>query len=114
MLERPLVPDACRCARTEGPCCEKSEAWRRDFIEQRPHRAIGNKVLIALTKSAGVTSPSPCAKPKTLPSGGPSLGSGSVAIRMPRKLPAFYQLPATGIIIIVAMLIDKGTSGKQG
>ena len=27
---------------------------------------------------------------------------------------AFYQLLATGIIIIVAMLIDKLTSGKQG
>ncbi|MGB8814925.1 MAG: ABC transporter permease [Paracoccaceae bacterium] len=27
---------------------------------------------------------------------------------------AFYQLLATGIIIIVAMLIDKATSGKQG
>ena len=26
---------------------------------------------------------------------------------------AFYQLLATGIIIIVAMLIDKATSGKQ-
>ena len=27
---------------------------------------------------------------------------------------AFYQLLATGIIIIVAMLIDRATSGKQG
>ena len=27
---------------------------------------------------------------------------------------AFYQLLATGIIIIIAMLIDKATSGKQG
>jgi ribose transport system permease protein len=27
---------------------------------------------------------------------------------------AFYQLLATGVIIIVAMLIDKATSGKQG
>jgi ribose transport system permease protein len=27
---------------------------------------------------------------------------------------AFYQLLATGIIIIVAMLIDKVTSGKEG
>ena len=27
---------------------------------------------------------------------------------------AFYQLLATGIIIIVAMLIDKATTGKGG
>ncbi|SDF57547.1 Integrase core domain-containing protein [Thalassobaculum litoreum DSM 18839] len=35
---------------------EKLEAWRRDYNEQRPHSAIGNKVPVALMKSAHVTS----------------------------------------------------------
>ena len=38
---------------------EKLEAWRRSYNEERPHVAIGNKVPIMLTKSGGVTSPSP-------------------------------------------------------
>ena len=38
---------------------EKLEAWRRYYNEERPHGAIGNKVPILLTKSGGVTSPSP-------------------------------------------------------
>lgn len=36
---------------------EKLEAWRRDYNEQRPHGAIGNKVPAALMKSAHATSP---------------------------------------------------------
>ena len=31
----------------------KCEAWRRDYIEVRPHSAIGNKVPIMLHRSAG-------------------------------------------------------------
>jgi putative transposase len=36
---------------------EKLEAWRRDYNEQRPHGAIGNKVPAALMKSAHAASP---------------------------------------------------------
>ena len=38
---------------------EKFEAWRRYDNEERPHDAIRNSVPILLTKSGGVTSPSP-------------------------------------------------------
>lgn len=44
---------------TLADAAEKLEAWRRYYNEERPHGAIGNKVLIMLTKSGGVTSPSP-------------------------------------------------------
>jgi hypothetical protein len=59
MSEPALVTDPCGCGRTEGPQSEKLEAWRRDYNEERPHGAIGNKVPIMLTKSGCVTSPSP-------------------------------------------------------
>ncbi len=36
---------------------EKLDAWRRDYNEQRPHSAIGNKAPEALMKSAHVASP---------------------------------------------------------
>ncbi len=36
---------------------EKLEAWRRDYNEQRPHGAIGNKVPIELMKSEYASSP---------------------------------------------------------
>ncbi len=36
---------------------EKLEAWRRDYNEERPHGAIGNKVPADLIKSAHDTSP---------------------------------------------------------
>jgi len=36
---------------------EKLEHWRRDYNEVRPHRAIGNKPPITLTKHVGTTSP---------------------------------------------------------
>lgn len=36
---------------------EKLEAWRRDYNEQRPHGAIGNKVPAALIKAAHEASP---------------------------------------------------------
>jgi putative transposase len=58
MPEPALVPDPCGRGR-EGPRSEKLEAWRRYYNEERPHGAIGNKVPIMLTKSGGVTSPSP-------------------------------------------------------
>ncbi|MGV2496020.1 IS3 family transposase [Pelagerythrobacter aerophilus] len=37
--------------------CEKLEAWRRHYNEERPHSAIGNIPPILLANSAGVTSP---------------------------------------------------------
>lgn len=37
---------------------EKLEAWRRDYNEERPHSAIGNKVPAALMKLPGASSPS--------------------------------------------------------
>jgi putative transposase len=36
---------------------EKMEAWRRDYNEERPHGAIGNKVPAELMKSAHAASP---------------------------------------------------------
>lgn len=44
---------------TLADAVEKLEAWRRYYNEERRHGAIGNKVPILLTKSGGVTSPSP-------------------------------------------------------
>lgn len=43
---------------TLADAAEKLEAWRRYYNEERPHGAIG-EVPIMLTKSGGVTSPSP-------------------------------------------------------
>jgi putative transposase len=37
--------------------CEKLEAWRRHYNEERPHSAIGNIPTIMLENSAGETSP---------------------------------------------------------
>lgn len=37
---------------------EKLEAWRRDYNEERPHSAIGNKVPAALMKLPDASSPS--------------------------------------------------------
>ena len=37
--------------------CEKLEAWRRHYNEERPHSAIGNIPPIMLANSAGETSP---------------------------------------------------------
>jgi len=39
--------------------CEKLEAWRRYYNEERPHSAIGNMPPITLVNSDGETSP-PC------------------------------------------------------
>jgi putative transposase len=36
---------------------EKMEAWRRDYNEERPHGAIGNKAPAELMKLAHDTSP---------------------------------------------------------
>ena len=44
---------------TLADAAEKLEAWRRYYNDERPLGAIGNKVPIMLTKSGGVTSPSP-------------------------------------------------------
>jgi putative transposase len=44
---------------TLADAAEKLEAWRRYDNEERPQGAISNKVRILLTKSGGVTSPSP-------------------------------------------------------
>jgi len=37
--------------------CEKLEAWRRHYNEERPHSAIGNIPPIILANSDGETSP---------------------------------------------------------
>ncbi len=37
--------------------CEKLEAWRRHYNEERPHSAIGNIPSIMLANPAGTTSP---------------------------------------------------------
>ncbi|WP_429771111.1 integrase core domain-containing protein [Aurantiacibacter flavus] len=37
--------------------CEKLEAWRRHYNEERPHSAIGNIPPIMLSNSAGETRP---------------------------------------------------------
>lgn len=37
---------------------EKLEAWRRDYNEERPHSAIGNKVLAELMKLPDASTPS--------------------------------------------------------
>lgn len=59
---------------TLADAAEKLEAWRRDYNEERPHGAIGNKVPITLTKPGGITSLSPDRSRETQPSGGPTLG----------------------------------------
>ncbi len=41
---------------------EKSEAWRRDYNEARPHSGISNKVPDALMKLPDVSSPSVSSK----------------------------------------------------
>lgn len=35
---------------TPAKAATKLEAWRRSYIQERPHGAIGNKVQIMLTK----------------------------------------------------------------
>jgi putative transposase len=42
---------------TLADTAEKLETWRRDYNEQRPHNAIGNKVPAALMKSVHEASP---------------------------------------------------------
>jgi len=44
---------------TLADAAEKLEARRRDYNEERPHGAIGNKAPITLTKSGEITSLSP-------------------------------------------------------
>ena len=44
---------------TLADAAETLEAWRRYYNAERSHGAIGNTVPIMLTKSGGVTSPSP-------------------------------------------------------
>ena len=42
---------------TLADAAEKLEAWRRDYNDQRPHSAIGNKVPAALMISAHAAGP---------------------------------------------------------
>ena len=42
--------------------CEKLEAWRRHYNEERPHSMIGNIPPIMLANSVGDTSPSDLTK----------------------------------------------------
>jgi putative transposase len=44
---------------TLADACEKLEAWRRDYNEERPHGAIGHKPPISLQNSGDAASPSP-------------------------------------------------------
>jgi putative transposase len=60
---------------TLADAAEKLEAWRRYYNEERPHGAIGNKVPIMLPKSGAPPARHPEQIRKTLPSGGPTLGS---------------------------------------
>src|SRR3546814_5497018 len=53
------------------------EAWRRDYNEQRPHGAIGNKVPAALTKSRHAASPCSEQGRKTLTPAEGTLGSSA-------------------------------------
>jgi putative transposase len=55
---------------------EKLEDWRKYYNEDRPHGAIGNKPPVSLMTPAGASSPPGDKGRKTLPSGGPTIGSG--------------------------------------
>ena len=57
--------------------CEKLEAWRRHYNEDRPHSAIGNIPPIMLANSAGETSPPALGTAKTPDPRGPRLGSSA-------------------------------------
>ena len=57
--------------------CEKLEALRRHYNEERPHSAIGNISPIMLANSAGETSPPDLSKAETLGSSGPRSGSSA-------------------------------------
>jgi putative transposase len=53
------------------------EAWRRDYNEERPHSAIGNKPPITLQIRSGANGqPLPAGADRSQP-GGPERGSGS-------------------------------------
>ena len=69
---------------TLADAAEKLEASRRYYNEERPHGAIGNKVPIMLTQSGASPARHLERSRKTLPSGGPTLGIGSIN---PRTLP---------------------------
>lgn len=62
---------------TLADAAEKLEDWGRYYNEERPHDAIGNKALFALTKSGAPPAYHPGRSRKTLSSGGPRLGFGS-------------------------------------
>jgi hypothetical protein len=53
----------------------------RYYNEERPHGAIGNKVPIMLTKSGGVNSPSPRAKPQNSAFGRSKVGDRIINLR---------------------------------
>jgi Integrase core domain len=57
---------------------QKCEAWRRDYNEERPHSAIGNRVPIELANRSAA--PRPTLIEKALEKnqrGGPTIGSSS-------------------------------------
>jgi hypothetical protein len=56
---------------------EKLEDWRKYYNEDRPHGAIGNKPPLSFMTPAGASSRRRDKGRKTLPSGGPTMGSGS-------------------------------------
>jgi putative transposase len=57
--------------------CEKLEAWRRHYNEERPHSAIGNIPPIMLANSAGETSPPVLGEAENLDPSGTTLGSSA-------------------------------------
>ncbi len=53
------MTDAIRWFLTLVDAAKNLEASSKYYNEERPHGATGNKVPITLTKTGGVTSPSP-------------------------------------------------------
>ena len=54
---------------------KKLEDWRKHYNEDRPHGAIGNKPPVSLMPPVAQPARRPNKAWKTLPSGGPTLGS---------------------------------------
>ncbi|OYX65427.1 MAG: hypothetical protein B7Y88_08465 [Sphingomonadales bacterium 32-64-17] len=61
--------------------CEKLEAWRRHYNEERPHSMIGNIPPIMLVNSVGETSPPDLLRRKTPDPSGPRSGSTAIVLK---------------------------------
>jgi hypothetical protein len=62
--------------------CEKLEAWRRHYNEERPQSTIGNTTPIMLANSAGETSPPDPSKAETPGPSGPTSGSSERRLKV--------------------------------